>query len=78
MDELIPIHEMIPILYQWQLAKYTSVKNFPFWKVACGFPHHEWNQTQPFTMIAGQVYECENFRLLKSGCYTIQLQGSLF
>ena len=38
MDQLIPIYEMIAILYQWLLAKYTSVQNFPFWKVSGGFP----------------------------------------
>ena len=34
MDEMIHIHEMIPILYQWLLAKYTSVKSFAFWNVS--------------------------------------------
>ena len=32
--------EMIPILYQWPLANYTSVKSFIFWKVSvklCNF-----------------------------------------
>ena len=33
MSEMKPIHEMIPILYQWQLAKYTTVQSFAFWNV---------------------------------------------
>ena len=34
MNEMTHIHEMIPILYQWLLAKYTSVKSFAFWNVS--------------------------------------------
>ena len=49
----------------------------PFLKSEWGFPYREWNQTRPFTLITGQLYKCEDFRLLQSGCYTIQLQGSL-
>ena len=40
MNEMKPIHDMIPILYQWLLAKYTIVKSFAFWKVSvnlCNF-----------------------------------------
>ena len=33
MNEMKPIHEMIPIFYQWLLTMYTSVKSFAFWKV---------------------------------------------
>ena len=76
MDELIPIHEMIAILYQWLLAKYTSAQNFPLWKVSGGFPSvNEIKRDLSRWLLAN--YTSENFRLLKSGCYTIQLQGSL-
>ena len=30
-----------------------------------GFPSHKWNETRALTMTAGQVYDCEKFRLLK-------------
>ena len=117
------MNEMKPILYRWQLAKYTTVTSFTFWKVSVklynfrvpvykgvalpwmkwyysmkwystfnnncwaslrvwkfllsekwvlnyttlalpfirGFPSHEWNDSHPLTMTAGQVYQSENF-----------------
>ena len=33
MNEMKPIREIIPILYQWLLTMYTSVKSFAFWNV---------------------------------------------
>ena len=46
---------------KWMLNHTTL--GFPFIK---GFPSHEWNDTRPLTMIAGQLYECQKFRFLKS------------
>ena len=40
-----------------------AILGFPFIR---GFPFHEWNETHPLTMIAGQVYECEKINFLKS------------
>ena len=43
MNEMKPIHEMIPIFYQWLLTMYTSVKSFAFWKLLnnTAMPLHE-------------------------------------
>ena len=38
---------------------------FPFLK---GFLSHEWNDTRRLAMIGGEIYECENFSILKSEC----------
>ena len=76
------MNEMKPIV-----KRYTAVKRFTFWIVSVklwnfrvpvykGFPSHEWNDTHPLTMTAGQVYECEKFHFLKSESKSIQLQGS--
>ena len=73
------MNEMKHILSQWLLASYTTVKSFTFWKVSVklynfmvpfirGFPSHEWNDTHPLTMTAGQVYDCEKFHFLKNEC----------
>ena len=35
--------ELIPILYQWLVVKYTSVKSFAFWKVSV----EQWNFSLP-------------------------------
>ena len=59
MDEMIHIREMIPILYQWHLAKYRSVEISLFKKWVLnyttlgflfigGFPSHEWNESHPW------------------------------
>ena len=56
---------------KWVLNYTTS--GFPF---LMGFPSPEFDDTHPLTITGGQLYECENFRFLKSECYTIQLQGS--
>ena len=76
MNDIKPIHEMIPILYQWLQTMYKSVKSFAFLKVLNyttsefklikGFPSHGWNDTLPLTIIAGQVYACEIFHYLKN------------
>ena len=72
-----PLREMTPILKRWLLAKCTSVKSLTFWKVGAnlynlrvpvynGVPSHEWNDTLPWTMTAGQLYQCEKIRFLKN------------
>ena len=49
-----------PVCEKWLLGCTTS--GFPLIR---GFPSHGWNDTHPFKMIAGQVYECAFFTLRK-------------
>ena len=82
------MNEMIPLPWRWLFfLVYACVKislseklmlnyatlGFPFIR---GFPSHEWNETNPLTTTAVQVYECEKFNFLKSECYSMQLRGS--
>ena len=53
---------------KWVL-NYTTF-GFPFIR---GFPSHEWNETYPLTMIAGQLNDCEKLHFLKSLCLSMQL-----
>ena len=70
----LPMNEMKPIPWRWQLVKCTPVKRFTFRKVSAkytalgftfirGFPPHEWNDTHPLMMTARQVYACGKFSL---------------
>ena len=82
------MNEMIPLPWRWLFfLVYACVKvslseklmlnyatlGFPFFR---GFPSHEWNETNPLTTTAVQVYECEKFNFLKRECYSMQLRGS--
>ena len=52
---------MVSFSEKWALNHETL--GFPFIK---GFPSHEWNDTRPLMMIAGQLYECQKIRVAKS------------
>ena len=64
MNELITILKIDGDLIQNSLT--NSGTNL-VWKIENSFAH-EWNETHPLTMTAGQVYDCDKFHFLKTGC----------
>ena len=71
------MNERKHFIKRWQLANYTGVKRFSFWKASAktcnfrvpvnkGVPSHEWNDTHSLSMAACQMYLCEKIHFQKS------------